>query len=96
MGRRTPFVLQEYRTTSKKTIVQTPYSLVFGTEAMIPTEVVIPTTRYQLSDQVSNNKILARALNTNDELRDPASTYIAARHQRVNKAYNKNIKIRRF
>ena len=40
-----PFVLWADRTTSKNATGQTPFSLVFGAEAVIPTEMVIPTAR---------------------------------------------------
>ena len=51
-------------------ICHTPYSLVFGTKAMIPTEVVILTERYEIQNQENNDKILAQDLDTVDELRD--------------------------
>ena len=41
-----PFVLWVERTISKTAIGKTPYSLVFGTEVVIPTEIVIPIARY--------------------------------------------------
>ncbi|KAI3732605.1 hypothetical protein L1987_63811 [Smallanthus sonchifolius] len=42
------FALCVDRTTSKNATGQTPFSLVFGTESMIPTEMVIPTARTSL------------------------------------------------
>ena len=91
-----PFVLWVDRTTSKVATNQTPHSLVFGAEAMIPTEVVIPTARYLSQDQENNDKILAQDLDTIDELKDLAKIRIVAHQQRFTKAYNKNIKVRRF
>ena len=91
-----PFVLWADRTTAKTATCQTPYALVFGTEAVIPTEVVIPTARYLLQDPQTNNRILAEDLDTIDELRDLAKIRIAAHQQRIAKSYNKNIRIRRF
>ena len=40
-----PFALWVDRTTVKNATGQTPFSLVFGAQAMIPTEMVIPTAR---------------------------------------------------
>ena len=49
-------------------------------EAMIPTEVVIPTEKYLLQNHQDNSRILAQDLDTVDDLRDLAKIYIAA-HQ---------------
>ena len=91
-----PFVLWADRTTAKTATGQTPYALVFGNEAVIPTEVVIPTARYLLQDPQTNNRILTEDLDTIDELRDLARLRIAAHQQRIANSYNKNIRIRRF
>ena len=50
-----PFVLWADRTTSKNATGQTPFSLVFGAEAMIPTEMVMPTARKHLQDGGTNS-----------------------------------------
>ena len=87
--------MQHYADTKAAT-GQTPYALVFGNEAVIPTEVVIPTARYLLQDLQTNNRILTEDLDTIDELRDLAKLRIAAHQQRIANSYNKNIRIRRF
>ncbi|XP_017224963.1 uncharacterized protein LOC108201178 [Daucus carota subsp. sativus] len=43
-----PWVLWSDRTTPKTSTGQTPFSLVYGTEAVLPTEVMMPTARYGL------------------------------------------------
>ena len=43
-----PFALWADRTTSKNATGQTPFSLVFGIEAMLLTEMVMPTARRHL------------------------------------------------
>ncbi|KAK1431700.1 hypothetical protein QVD17_08256 [Tagetes erecta] len=45
-----PYVLWADRTTPKNATGQTPFSLVFGAEAVIPTEMVIPTARTSIRD----------------------------------------------
>ena len=91
-----PFILWADKTTSKVATSQTTYYSVFKTEVVIPTDVVIPMARYLLQDQVNNDGILAQDLDTIDELRDLAKIRIAAYQQRITKAYNKNIKVKRF
>lgn len=68
----------------------------FGTEVVIPTEVVLPMARYQLQDQEKNDRILAHDVDIVDELRDLSRIHIATHQQRATKAYNRNIKVRRF
>lgn len=63
---------------------------------MLPTEMVMPTTRKHLQDATTNSEALLQDLETVDELRDAAKVRMAAYQQRIAKAYNKNIRIRRF
>jgi hypothetical protein len=91
-----PFVLWADRTTPKNATGQTPFSLVFGAEAVIPTEMVIPTARTILKDPQMNKDTLIEDLDTVDELRDLARIRMASYQQRIAKSYNKNIRVRRF
>ncbi|XP_022014761.1 uncharacterized protein LOC110914269 [Helianthus annuus] len=87
-----PFVLWADRTTVKKATGQTPFSLVFGAKAVIPTKMVILTTRLIQT----NPEALSQDLDTVDEMRDAAKLRIAAYQQGIAKSYNKNIRTRRF
>ncbi|KAK9050558.1 hypothetical protein SSX86_029875 [Deinandra increscens subsp. villosa] len=91
-----PLALWADRTTSKNATGQTPYSLVFGTEAVIPTEMVIPTFRINGQTQDLNDQSLIEDLDTLDEMRDQAAWRMAAYQQRISKTYNKHVRIRRF
>ena len=42
-----PMVLWAYRTTPKEAMGETPFSFVFGTEAVIPAEVGLPSYRVE-------------------------------------------------
>ncbi|XP_074361563.1 uncharacterized protein LOC141701843 [Apium graveolens] len=83
-------------TTPKMSTGQTPYSLVYGTEAVIPTEVMIPTTRYGLLMGVVNNTELSHDKETVDELREIAKIHLASYQQRVANTYKKHVHIRTF
>ncbi|XP_076936905.1 uncharacterized protein LOC143604256 [Bidens hawaiensis] len=72
------------------------FSLVFGAEAVIPTEMVYPTARTSIRDPETNDEHLVQDLDTVEELRDQARLRIAAYQQKMVGAYNKNIRIRRF
>ena len=75
-----PFVLWADITTLKNATGQTPFSLVFGAEAMLPTEMVMPTARKHLHDDTTNSEALLQDLEAMDELRDAAKLRMAA-HQ---------------
>jgi ribonuclease HI len=91
-----PFALWADRTTTKNATGQTPFSLVFGSEAVIPTEMVIPTARIIYQQPETNAENLLQDLDTINELRDLAKIRLAAYQQRIASSYNKNIRLRRF
>ncbi|KAL5580268.1 hypothetical protein UlMin_012710 [Ulmus minor] len=67
-----PGVLWAYRTTAKTSTGETPFSLAYGTEAVIPVECGIPLARYMWLDKDSNRDLLNHSLDAIDELRDKA------------------------
>jgi len=91
-----PLALCADRTSPKVSTGQTPFSLVYGCEAVVPTEVLIPTARYGLLTDETNSIELASDLDTVEELRDKAKIRLAAYQQAVAKTFNKNVKIRQF
>ncbi|XP_076922739.1 uncharacterized protein LOC143584608 [Bidens hawaiensis] len=91
-----PFVLWADRTTSKNATGQTPFSLVFGSEAVISKEMVIPMARSTFRDTEENNEALLQDLDIIDEFIYKAKIRMATHQQRIAKSYNKNLRIRRF
>ncbi|XP_074315701.1 uncharacterized protein LOC141651909 [Silene latifolia] len=89
-----PLVLWSDRTTPKMATGQTPFSLVYGAEAVIPSEVLVPTHRYGCQTAEQNKVEMARSLDTVDELRESAYIRMASYKQSVARTYNKNVKIR--
>ncbi|XP_074305106.1 uncharacterized protein LOC141640044 [Silene latifolia] len=61
-----PFVLWSDRTTPKVATGQTPFSLVYGAEAVIPPEVKIPTHRYVNATEERNQVQMASSMDTID------------------------------
>ena len=57
---------------------QTPFSLVYRTEVVLPTDVMKPMTRYSLTMSESNKEQLVHDLDTIDELRDMARIRMAS------------------
>ncbi|XP_074318571.1 uncharacterized protein LOC141655387 [Silene latifolia] len=67
-----PFVLWSDRTTPKVGIGQTSFSLVYGAEAVIPSEVQIPMHRYANATEERNQVEMVNSLDTIDEPRTSA------------------------
>ncbi|XP_074361050.1 uncharacterized protein LOC141701261 [Apium graveolens] len=76
--------------------LQTPYSLVYGTEAVLPTEIMVPTARYGLLTNDVNNAELSHDKDTVDEMREMAKIRVAAYQQRIANVYNKHVHIKNF
>ncbi|XP_074318676.1 uncharacterized protein LOC141655498 [Silene latifolia] len=89
-----PLVLWADRTTPKVATGQTPFSLVFGAESVIPSEVRVPTHRYGCIIEDRNQVEMASNLDTIDELRTSAQIRMASYRQTVARSYNKNVKVR--
>lgn len=91
-----PWVLWSERTTPKTSTRQTPYSLVYSTKAVLPTEVMMPTARYGLLIHHTNGREYAHDIDTVDELRDMTKIRMVANQQKADNIYNKHVHIRTF
>ncbi|XP_071700532.1 uncharacterized protein [Rutidosis leptorrhynchoides] len=60
-------VLWAHRTTPKDSMNETPFSLVYGTEAVIPAEVLVPTDRIMEFDEQQNDDALSENLDALEE-----------------------------
>ena len=61
-----PGVLWAYRTTSRKPTGISPFVLTYGMEAVIPTEIGMPTIRAEILEK-ENAEAIAKDLDTTDE-----------------------------
>ncbi|GFY88915.1 hypothetical protein Acr_06g0008550 [Actinidia rufa] len=75
---------------------QTPYSMVFGTESVIPVEIGMPSFRTSNFDKESNEAELRLNLNLLEERREKAKLCQAAYKCQVAKYYNQRVKHRSF
>ncbi|KAK9075696.1 hypothetical protein SSX86_004025 [Deinandra increscens subsp. villosa] len=91
-----PFVLWADRITPKNATGQTPFSLVFGAEVVIHTEMVLPTAMINFQDPETNSQTLLQDLETVKELKDMARIWMTSCQQRVAKFYNRNTRLRIF
>ena len=91
-----PMVLWSYRTTARTTTGETPFSMAYGTEAMIPAEIKIPSFRYENFDETVNDSLLAAERDMIEERREVARIRIEAQKRRMARYYDSKVKERKF
>ena len=89
-------VLWAYWCTPQTTTQETPYSLTYATEAMIPVEVGEPSIRRQLFDLSLNKESLVVGLNLLNELRDKSKIHETACKLQAARRYNTKVRPRSF
>lgn len=89
-------VLWAYRTTPKTATQETPYLLVYGTEAIAPTDVYVRTNLSGPISQEENNKLMSLSLDLLDEKREAAGLRKWSYQQDVTRNYNKKVRTRTF
>ena len=89
-------VLWAYRTTARNTTGETPFSLVYGSEAMIPAEYEVASQRRTTFNPEDNSSLLVASLDLVEEMRDDAQIRIAVYQRRVARFYNRKVRTRRF
>ncbi|GKD08487.1 reverse transcriptase domain-containing protein [Tanacetum coccineum] len=85
-------VLWAHRTMIKSSNRDTPFSLTYGTEAVIPAEIGMPTLRITEVDLVQNNEALEINLDLLEERREQAAIREAKIKARMEKYYNSKVK----
>ncbi|KAJ9560302.1 hypothetical protein OSB04_005462 [Centaurea solstitialis] len=89
-----PSVLWENRTTPRTSTGQTPFSLVYGCEAVLPIESQLPIARHRTMDQNVIN--LYYDLDALEELREKAFQKMALQKAMVERHFNKKVKAKIF
>ncbi|XP_028069567.1 uncharacterized protein LOC114272091 [Camellia sinensis] len=89
-----PLALWAYRTSKRKPTQATPFSLVYGSEAVLPVKLAIPSARMAMSahllDSRKNDTEAAK------ERRDRASRAMEKYHQSIARAYNQSVQHKKF
>ncbi|XP_077249191.1 uncharacterized protein LOC143888638 [Tasmannia lanceolata] len=92
-----PYALWAYRTSIRSSTGATPYSLVYGMEAVLPVELRIPSLRVMMEAGLPES-VWAQAryqeLQMIDEKRLKALYHVQGYHRRVERAFNKKVRIR--
>ncbi|GKV52424.1 hypothetical protein SLEP1_g59006, partial [Rubroshorea leprosula] len=89
-------VLWSCRTTPSSATGETPFSLAYGAEAVIPVEVGLPSDRSDCHDDQNNEQLLRENLDFVEEIREMSRIRNMAHQSRVTKFYNKRVRARQF
>ena len=70
-------VLWTYNTTPQKSMGETPFSMTYGEDAVIPLEMGFPTLRTSSFNLSINNELLEKSLDLINEIRESAMVQLA-------------------
>nr|GFB57023.1 reverse transcriptase domain-containing protein [Tanacetum cinerariifolium] len=91
-GQELPHVLWAHRTMIKSSHDDTPFSLTYETEAVIPAEIGMPTYRTTAVDMVNNDEELRLNLDLLEERRELAAMSEARSKSKIMKYYNSRVR----
>ena len=89
-----PHVLWTYRTTPRRSTGETPFSMTYGTKAVIPLETGFPTPRTSSFNPSDNDEQLTKSLYLIEEKRENAMVQLAYYQQKLKQGYDANVKLR--
>ncbi|KAL5558903.1 hypothetical protein UlMin_035114 [Ulmus minor] len=91
-----PLVLWSYKTSFRTTTGESPFSLTYGVDVVVPVELGIPTFRIKNFNEEDNDVLLALASDLLEEKREKAQLRATALQQIVARHYNSKVRLRRF
>ena len=89
-----PHVLWTYRTTPRRSTGETPFSMTYRAEAIIPLETDFPTSRTSSFNSRDNDAQLTKSLDLIEEKRENAMVQLAYYQQKLKQGYDANVKLR--
>ena len=89
-----PHILWTYRTTPRRSIGETPFSMTYGVEAVIPLETKFPTLRTGSFTLSNNDGLLDKNLDLIEERRENAMVQLAYYQHKLKQRYDDNVRLR--
>ena len=86
--------LWTYRTTLRRSIGETLFSMSYGVEAVIPIETGFPILRTQSFNSNNNDELLERSLDLIEERRESAMVQLAYYQYKLKQGYGAKVKLR--
>ena len=87
-------VLWMYRTTPRRSTGETPFSMTYGIEAIIPLETGFPMLRTSTFNSSDNNGLLEKSLDLIEERRENAMVQLAYFQHNLKQRYDANVRLR--
>ena len=89
-----PHVLWTYRTTSYRSTRETPFSMTYGAEAIIPLETGFLMLKISSFNLSNNNELLEKNLDFIEERRESAMVQLEYYQHKLKQGYEANVKLR--
>ena len=89
-------VLWAYRTTPRRSTGETPFSMMYGAEAVIPVEVNLCNAQVEEFTPTRNNGLMTKSLNLLQEHRETTTIWLVENQQKLARRYNNCLKTREF
>ena len=89
-----PHVIWTYKSTPQKSTGETPFSMTYVAEAVIPLESGFPTMRSSAFTSEGNDELLKRNLDLIEERRENARVQLAYYQHKLKQGYNMSVKLR--
>lgn len=89
-----PNVLWAYRTTPQRSIGETPYSLTYGVEAVIPVKISLFSMRISDFSLAENDELMAKHLDLLEEYQEMVAIWLAKYQQKLAQQYDKGVRIK--
>ena len=89
-----PHVLWTYRTTPHRSTRETPFSMTYGAEVIIPLEASFPTLKTSSFCPSSNDELLGKNLNLIEERMEKAMVQLAYYQQKLKRGYDAKVMLK--
>ena len=86
-------VLWTYRTTLRRSIRETPFSMTYGAETVIPLETGFATLRTSLFTLNSNDNLLEKSLDLIEKQRENVMVQLAYYQQKLKQGYDSSVRL---
>ena len=87
-------VLWTYQTTPRRSTGETPFSMTYGAETVIPLETGFPMLRTSSFNSRNNNRLLEKSLDLIEERRENAMVQLVYYQHKFKQGYDVNVKLR--